>query len=72
MFLLHFISKRSPFQIILFVMVTCIGASKNMRVKFFQNKLYLQLFQDNHKKKQHNNLRLLNSVKTLHGHSGSY
>ena len=38
----NFISKGSLFQIILYVMVICISASKKMRVKFFQNKLYLQ------------------------------
>ena len=63
------ISKGSLFQIILYVMVICISASKKMRVKFFQNKVYLQLFWDN--QKINNNLRLLLSVKTLHGHSGS-
>ena len=47
-----FISKGSPFQIILYVMVICTSASKKMRVKFFQNKLYLQLFRDNQKKKK--------------------
>ena len=28
-------------------MVICICASKKMRAKFFQNKLYLQIFRDN-------------------------
>ena len=38
-----------------------------MRVKFFQNKLYLQLFQDKNKRQNNNNdnLRLLQSVKSL-------
>ena len=35
------------FQIILYVMVIYISASKKMRVKFFQNKLYLHIFWDN-------------------------
>ena len=62
--------KDHFFQIILYVMVICISALKMMRIKFFQNKLYLQLLQlFGTTKTINNNLRLLHSVKTLHGHS---
>ena len=66
-----FISKGSPVQIILYVMVICTSGSEKMRVKFFHNKLYLQLFRDNQNNNNNNNLWLLHSVKTLHGYSGS-
>ena len=42
----------SPFQIILYVMVICISASKKMRVKFLQKMLYLQRYRKNNNKKK--------------------
>ena len=68
MWMLYF--QGSPFQIIVYVMVICISASKQMRVIFFQNKLFVTL-SGQPKNKNNNNLSLLHSVKTLHGHSGS-